>query len=209
MIKAVIFDYGSVISVTSTGDCADVMQKMTGIPACVFRQVYEKYRFDFDRGLITGSQMYTNALLAQGYTKQAQNQELMRQIALLDMQSWRKVHEDVVDWALSLQKKGYLLGVLSNMPSEFLQYYRKENRLFMAADYCCFSCECHYIKPEKQIYELCLQKLNVKPQEAIFFDDVIENVTAGLQCGIKSFLWTGLEQAKKDFQAATGCFVQG
>ena len=55
MIKAVIFDYGNVISQTQTGDCAEQMEAMTGVPADVFRTVYDRFRFEFDRGTITGA----------------------------------------------------------------------------------------------------------------------------------------------------------
>lgn len=199
MIKAVIFDYGNVISVASTGDCANVMQEMTGVDASVFRGVYDKFRFEFDRGYITGTQMYTKALESAGYKELACDTALMQKLAVLDMQSWRAVHKDVVEWGLSLKKQGYLLGILSNMPLEFLQLYRKENVLFMAADYTCFSCECHLIKPEKAIYELCIKGLNIKAEEAVFFDDLQENIMAGLSCNIHSILWTGLDKAKKDF----------
>ena len=86
MIKAVIFDYGNVISQTQTGDCAAQMEAMTGVPAQVFRTVYDRFRFEFDRGTITGAQMYRQLLEADGYHQQAADQQLMEQIARLDME---------------------------------------------------------------------------------------------------------------------------
>ena len=140
MIKAVIFDYGNVISQTQTGDCAEQMQSMTGVPAEIFRSVYDRFRFEFDRGTITGAQMYSQLLEAEGYHELSANKELMEKIARLDMESWRPVREDVTAWGLALKEQGFKLGILSNMPTEFLQYYEDEIELFTAAHYACFSC---------------------------------------------------------------------
>lgn len=49
----------------------------------------------------------------------------MQKIARMDLESWRPVHNDVCDWALGVQKAGYKLGILSNMPYEFLDAYEK------------------------------------------------------------------------------------
>ena len=200
MIRAVIFDYGNVISQTQTGDCAGEMQAMTGVPAEVFRTVYDRFRFDFDRGTITGAQMYSRLLEAEGYHDLASDTELMERIARLDMESWRPVRQDVTDWGLSLQKEGFKLGILSNMPTEFLACYEDEIALFKAADYACFSCRVKLIKPERGIYHDALRGLGVRPEEAVFFDDLPENVEAARQVGIHGFVWTGLEQGMRDWK---------
>lgn len=200
MIKAVIFDYGNVISQTQTGDCAVQMEAMTDVPAQVFRTVYDRFRFEFDRGTITGAQMYRQLLEADGYHQQAADMALMEQIARLDMESWRPVHQDVTDWGLSLKASGLKLGILSNMPTEFLTYYEDEIALFKAAHYVCFSCRVGLIKPEPAIYHDVLKGLEVEPQEAVFFDDMAVNVEAACALGIHGLLWRGLEQAKADFQ---------
>mgnify|MGYP003288991788 FL=1 len=200
MIKAVIFDYGNVISQTQTGDCAEQMEAMTGVPADVFRTVYDRFRFEFDRGTITGAQMYHQLLEADGYHQQAADQQLMEQIARLDMESWRPVRQDVTDWGLSLKASGLKLGILSNMPTEFLASYEDEIELFKAAHYACFSCRVGLIKPEPAIYHDVLKGLGVEPQEAVFFDDVVVNVEAACALGIHGFVWRGLEQGKRDLQ---------
>lgn len=200
MIKTVIFDYGNVISQTQTGDCAAQMEAMTGVPAQVFRSVYDRFRFEFDRGTITGGQMYSQLLEAEGYHQLAADQQLMDRIARLDMESWRPVHQDVTDWGLSLKTSGLKLGILSNMPTEFLTYYEDEIELFKAAHYACFSCRVGLIKPEPAIYHHVLEGLGVAAQESVFFDDMAVNVEAACALGIHGFVWRGLEQGKRDLQ---------
>ena len=199
MIKALILDFGNVISKTNTGDCADEMEKLSGVPADIFRSVYEKYRFDFDRGVINGAEMYRILLEDAGYTKTAADRPLLEKIARLDLESWKDIHTDVSDWALGIQKAGYKLGILSNMPYEFLNLYEKNIPPFVHADYACFSCRVKLIKPEPAIYEDCLRGLGVKAGEAVFFDDIRHNIDAALKLGMNAFVWTGLEQGKKDW----------
>lgn len=202
MVRAVVFDYGNVISETQTGDCAEEMQRITGVPAGVFRSVYDRFRFEFDRGTITGAEMYARLLVADGYGELAADRALMERIARLDMQSWRAWRRDVTDWALSLKKSGLKLGILSNMPTEFLESYGHEIPLFAAADYACFSCKVGFIKPEPEIYRDALQGLGLEADECVFFDDVQENVDAARRVGMEAFLWNGLEQAKRNFAEA-------
>ena len=200
MIRALILDYGNVISKANTGDCAVEMERLTGVPADIFRSVYDKYRFDFDRGVIGGEEMYRRLLGGVGFSKIAADTALMQKIARMDLESWRPVHNDVCDWALGVQKAGYKLGILSNMPYEFLDAYEKDIPTFTAADYACFSCRVKLIKPEPEIYNACLKGLGVAPEESVFFDDVQQNIDAALKLGINAFVWTNLEQGKKDWE---------
>ena len=199
MIRSLVLDYGNVISKANTGDCAVQMERMTGVPAEVFGRVYEQFRFEFDRGIIDGAEMYRRLLVGEGYTDVACDNELMKKIARLDLESWRPIKEDVCNWALNVQKSGYKLGILSNMPYEFLDLYEKEIPPFVAADYACFSCRLHLIKPEPEIYLNCLEGLGISADEAVFFDDMERNIEAAQKLGFRAFVWTGLAQAQKDW----------
>lgn len=41
-------------------------------------------------------------------------------------------------------------------------------------------------KPEQRIYEICLQQLDVKPEESVFLDDLGVNLKAAKQLGIRT-----------------------
>ncbi len=200
MVKAIIFDYGNVISQAATGDASEDLKRLSGIPADVFSSVYERFRFDFDRGLISGEEMYRKLLLEDGYVEQANNTDLLKKIAQCDLESWRPIREDVCAWISELQAAGYKIGILSNMPYEFLDLYENEIPPFVQADFACYSCRIKLIKPEKEIYEYTLNGLGVEAGEAVFFDDVQENVDGALNVGINAFLWTGLEKGKMDLE---------
>ena len=54
------------------------------------------------------------------------------------------------------------------------------------------------IKPEKQIYQISLDMLKIKSEEAIFFDDRQTNIDGGEKVGIKSFLFTTNQKLRED-----------
>ncbi|MGL4981339.1 MAG: HAD family hydrolase [Treponemataceae bacterium] len=197
MIKAVIFDYGNVISVTQTGACYQLMQEKTGVPKEIFSSSFFKYRESFDLGDISGSELYSKIFDDHGYAEFASDKKLCKQMADIDMQSWRNYNQEVVDWALELQSQGFKLGILSNMPYEFLDNFEKDIPPFVKADCAVFSCRVKMIKPSAGIYSHALEGLKVKPQEAIFFDDLHENIIAAQKLNIHSVLWTDITRAKE------------
>ncbi|MDR1785348.1 MAG: HAD-IA family hydrolase [Spirochaetaceae bacterium] len=201
MIKAVIFDYGNVISLPQSLEPAREMERISGIPARVFESVYDKFRHGFDRGDYTGAQMYAMLMRDAGRDDLADNRALMEKFAYIDMESWQYMDEAAADWALSLQDGGFKLGILSNIPTEFIDKYGAAIPPFVRADYACFSCREKLIKPERAIFERVLSALEVAPEEAVFFDDLQENIDGARNAGIHGILWTSLEQAKADLQA--------
>jgi putative hydrolase of the HAD superfamily len=206
MIKAIIFDYGNVISLPYSYESYREMEKLTEewgrrVPAGVFPRAYDTFSVGFDRGEYDGATMYALHLEAEGYGELARDKELMRRVALADMVTWQYVDEEVTAWVKELKRKGFKIGILSNMPHEFLDSYEGQIEAFAAADYACFSCRVKLVKPERAIYEHALSRLGVKAHEAVFFDDIQKNIDAANALGIRAFLWTGLEKAKENLSA--------
>lgn len=199
MIKALILDYGNVISLTDTEAIDTAMAAETGIPVEAFGNLYSTHRSDFDRGIISGEEMYSRLLHNNGYEEAAKDAGLLKKMVDIDLAAWRVLNNEVCDWALSIQKQGFKLGILSNMPYQFLDRYEKEIPPFVAADYVCFSCRVHLIKPEPEIYRKCLEGLGIHADEAVFFDDLERNIVTAQKLGFRGFVWTGLEQAQKDW----------
>ena len=199
MIKALILDYGNVISLTDIKAIDAQLAEATGIPVEAFGNLYSTHRSDFDRGLISGEEMYRRLLHNNGYEKAAQGNGLLKKMVDIDLAAWRTVNDEVCNWALDVQRQGFKLGILSNMPYQFLDRYEKEIPPFVAADYACFSCRLHLIKPEPEIYRNCLAGLGICADEAVFFDDLERNIAAAQKLGFHAFIWKELKQAQKDW----------
>ena len=188
MIKALILDYGNVISLTDIKAIDAQLAEATGIPVEAFGNLYSTHRSDFDRGLISGEEMYRRLLHNNGYEKAAQDNGLLKKMVDIDLAAWRTVNDEVCNWALDVQRQGFKLGILSNMPYQFLDRYEKEIPPFVAADYACFSCRLHLIKPEPEIYRNCLAGLGICADEAVFFDDLERNIAAAQKLGFHAFI---------------------
>ena len=199
MIKALILDYGNVISLTDIKAIDAQLAEATGIPVEAFGNLYSTHRSDFDRGLISGEEMYRRLLHNNGYEKAVQDNGLLKKMVDIDLAAWRTVNDEVCNWALDVQRQGFKLGILSNMPYQFLDRYEKEIPPFVAADYACFSCRLHLIKPEPEIYRNCLAGLGICADEAVFFDDLERNIAAAQKLGFHAFIWKELKQAQKDW----------
>lgn len=88
------------------------------------------------------------------------------------------------------EEKGYRIFFLSNY-SEYLYEKTKEKLCFLDAfDGGVFSFHEKCIKPDKSIYMRLLERYNICPEEAIFFDDREENIRAAEEVGIHGILFT-------------------
>lgn len=86
------------------------------------------------------------------------------------------------------------LAVLSNAPRGLSSWLKRWGVLAMLDAVFC-SAEEGVRKPSKEAYELVLDRLKVRPQEALFVDDAQENVEAATALGLVSHLYrhpTGL-----------------
>ena len=88
-----------------------------------------------------------------------------------------------------LKNKGYTLGIISNTPPTE-QDTLKTLGIDHFVDCALYSFECGYRKPEKQIFELMLNKMEVTPDEALMIGDSLKNDIIGAQSvGIDAILF--------------------
>ncbi|MDD3694304.1 MAG: HAD-IA family hydrolase [Candidatus Pacebacteria bacterium] len=100
------------------------------------------------------------------------------------------------DLLLSL-KKNYKVGFISNttfFESAVLDIWGIRN-IF---DVVTFSWELGIKKPDKEIFEITLKKLNIKPGEAIFIDDGEKNILKANEYGLSGILFSSPEKLKED-----------
>ena len=116
----------------------------------------------------------------------------------IDLESWKNINTATVSLMEEIKKAGYLLGMLSNMPHDFLGWARKNLSVFSLPHVSVFSCEVNLVKPEKAIYKKMLSLLNVESGELVFFDDNTDNVKSAVALGIKAILWESPEIARRE-----------
>jgi len=100
---------------------------------------------------------------------------------------WTAVYPDVHGCLELLQGLGYRLGLISNaLPS--LRQVLEDIGLARHFDSIVVSALVGVRKPDEDIYRLALEDLGASPEEAVFVDDMIENVVAAQALGFTAFL---------------------
>ena len=108
-----------------------------------------------------------------------------------------RMDEELVDFIQSL-RASYKTGLLSNAFSDTRQSLNSRfPRLLPIFDVSIFSAEVGLAKPDPRFYQLILDKLGVKADEAVFVDDFIENVAGARALGIKAVHFKNSQQARQ------------
>src|SRR5262249_33088361 len=87
----------------------------------------------------------------------------------------------------------FKLALLSNIPVDVCKYLSANIEWFSYFDHLVFSCDLHEVKPHPKIYQNCLEKLQLRPEEVLFFDDMPQNVEVAKKCGIHALVFTTAE----------------
>jgi HAD superfamily hydrolase (TIGR01509 family) len=99
---------------------------------------------------------------------------------------WFSVYADV--WStLQVLQQSCSLGIISNA-WPYLEGLLKLLGLTQYFDSLIISAQVGHVKPSPAIFELALRSLHITAQEAIFVDDLPENVAAAQRMGLRS-LW--------------------
>ena len=200
-IKAVVFDYGRVISLPQDLRAIDRMAEMAGVESGEFRSALWGLRDEYDRGTINAREYY-GKVLAKLSVEADFGGELIGEMIKMDLASWKEINGETVALMEDVKKAGYTLGILSNMPFDFLIWARENLPVFSLAQVGLFSCEVNLLKPEKAIYQKLLSMLVSKGvasgDEVVFFDDLHENIIGAESLGINAFLWKDAENARRE-----------
>jgi len=188
MIKAIIIDFGRVIS----------RQK----PRALFRRYEEDLGLEPDtiNAVMFGSRAWQEALMGRKTAEEfwrAIGPELRLHTPAAIDAFRRRYHADealnhgVVDLLRRLHGRT-LLAVLSNNPPGLDQWLRDWGiRELFDVVFC--SGDEGLVKPEDAAYHAVLERLKVKPEEAVFIDDTLEHVLAARGLGLHGVLFTTAE----------------
>ena len=194
-IKAVVFDFGKVISFPPDHSVMEEIAALAGIKWEKIEPLYWKYRRDYDRGRFAVSGFFQNIFNELDHKI---DKETLLKIGELDLNSWKKINPGTVELMAEIKKAGFLLGILSNMPFDYLEFARRNFPVMNLPHAGIFSCELGFIKPEEGIYLKLLSAIGCRAEELVFFDDVPENVEKALELGMEARIWQDCSIARQD-----------
>jgi putative hydrolase of the HAD superfamily len=196
-LRAVIFDYGMVLSGPPEPGARARLLEISGLSPEVFDEHYWRYRLDYDRGTLTGHTYWRTIARDTGVSFSPEEIEaLIEQDVLL----WATVDPIMLDWVVRIRDSGMKIAILSNMGEDLLAYMRENFGWLDRFHHLTWSCELNLIKPMAGIYEHTLEKLGMRADAALFIDDRLENVEGARAVGIRSLLFRDARHLEEDLQ---------
>jgi putative hydrolase of the HAD superfamily len=194
-LKAVIFDYGEVLSGPPNPGAHRNLLAIAGVGEEAFEKAYWVHRLDYDADILNG-QTYWQTVARDTGTEfsAAQIRELIVQDALM----WMDLNPAMLAWIPKIKAAGYRLGILSNMGDEVLGYLRPRFDWLAQFDHLTWSCELGIVKPDPAIYTQTVRKLQVEPGEALFIDNLEKNIAGAEAIGLNAALFQNIEQLQSD-----------
>ncbi|RPI22166.1 MAG: HAD family phosphatase [Chloroflexota bacterium] len=110
-----------------------------------------------------------------------------------------RVDSALVDAIRSLRPR-YQTGLLSNAWITLREALRDEWRIIDAFDVVIISAEAGMAKPDPRIFQLAVDQMKVRPDEAVFVDDFVENIEAAAKMGLRTVRFLNSAQALADLQ---------
>jgi putative hydrolase of the HAD superfamily len=194
-IRAVIFDYGMVLTGPPVQRAHDGMVRITGLSVDEFEKLYWADRRAYDEGKLSGTTFWqkfketTRLPLTDG-----QLEELYR----LDAQMWTASDPAMLAWHEQLKAQGIRTAILSNMGDSVLENIEREFAWIHRFDAQVWSFQLGMAKPDAGIYRHALEKLETRPKETLFLDDKQANIDAACELGIEGMLFTNVNQLRRD-----------
>lgn len=189
-IKAVIFDVGGVLC-----DWQSICREFAGeigMEEDKFIEIFIKYSFDpvigSDLGYITIDEFFNKLTADLGVLEKAKDWR-QRLVA-----GFKRI-EPSFELVKELKNK-YKLVLLTNAKVGLWDEW-EEGRLREYFETIVDSSEVHILKPDERIFQILLERLQLKPGECLFIDDGIDNIQAAEKLGFKTFHFKEPEESVK------------
>lgn len=186
-VKAVLFDYGLVLSGPPDPAAWQRLQLLLDAGEAAFHAAYWQHRDAYDRGSLTAEAYWQQ--VAQDLDRPL-DEPTIQQLIDTDTDVWTQPNQPMIDWAAALQRAGMKTGILSNIGAAMevgvlarcpwladFRHYTFSHRLKLA-------------KPDPAIYRHAVEGLNVAPSEILFIDDREENILAAHAAGMQAVRYT-------------------
>ena len=196
-LRAVVFDYGIVLTGPPDAAAWANMLRITGLPEERFHSLYWIDRPALDEGKLTGLGFWQK-LLREAELPPDHAEELNR----WDARLWTVENPIMVAWQLKLKQRGLLTAILSNIGADVLASVERTFDWIHHFDVLVWSYQLGIVKPDPEIYRHTLRELGTNPEETLFIDDRRPNVEAARALGIQALEYSSVEQLREELIAA-------
>ena len=199
-LRAVIFDYGMVLTGPPNAEAHEALVRITGLPQERFEEIYWANRHAYDEGKLTGIAFWQKFVRDAGIDNSpAKVEELNR----WDARMWTTQNPVMLAWQLELKQRGLLTAILSNMGDSVLENMTREFDWLDRFDVLVWSYQHRMAKPDPAIYEHTMRQLATRADETLFIDDKPVNIEAARALGMMAIQFSTVELLRHEL-VATG-----
>lgn len=182
-LRAVIFDYGGVLTHLPTEDDWQKMATAIGAPLSCVLEAYWKHRYPYE---IARYDSATYWGLVGNDCERHLADTLVRELVTLDNEQWGRPNPETIALARQLRASGVPTALLSNIQPDMLSYVRVRHPWLNEFEVRVFSCLVGEAKPEPGGFLHAAECLNLRPQECLFVDDRKANIEGAQQTGMQT-----------------------
>jgi putative hydrolase of the HAD superfamily len=197
-VRAVVFDYGMVLTGPPDPAAYDQLLAITGLTSAQLEKYYWADRHAYDEGKLTGLAFWEK-ILAEANLKLYPS--AATELNLWDARMWTTQNRVMLNWQAELQSRGILTAILSNIGDSVLDNMKREFNWLSRFDVLVWSYQLRMAKPDAAIFQHVLKELGTAPEETLFIDDKLVNIEAANALGIRGILFTTADQLRADLIA--------
>lgn len=198
-LRAVIFDYGMVLTDLPDPVAHAEMLRITGLSVEQFEPLYWADRHAYDEGKLNGITFWQKILRDGNLQLPA---SAVHELNAADARMWSTVNPAMVAWQGRLKQHGLRTAILSNMGDAIHENINRVHPWVANFDVLVWSYELRIAKPDPAIYRHTLEKLALPPEDCLFLDDKLENIQAARALGIRGIQFSTIEKLRADLIAA-------
>jgi epoxide hydrolase-like predicted phosphatase len=192
MIKAVLFDFGGVL--TEGGKKGFIAQTIAELLGLDPKQLdIGDLHYMFRRGQGTEEEFF--AELNRRYDSRVTKEAFLRRAHAFTVPS-----QEVYALAETVRTHGIKTGILSNVFAISAEKLRQEGR-YEGFDPVILSCEEGCAKPEEKLYRTAIARLGIQPEEILFIDDQDKCIPPAQKLGMHTILAVSPQQIVADTKA--------
>ena len=194
MIKNIIFDIGNVLlefnpKIYVSSKVSE--EKVEEIYKCIFQS--DEWLM-LDRGIISEEEAKINII-----NRNIENEELIN----LVFENWYNILmpiESSVNVLKRLKQNEYKVYYLSNFHLAAFEHVTHKYEFFQNFNGGVVSYKVRLLKPEKEIYEMIINRYHLEANETLFIDDMKENVNAAVELGLKGIILKDPKDLKEELE---------
>lgn len=191
-IKAIIFDYGGVLSrETRLNYFGEIYASKHGKSAEDFKKLMRE-NWHLARINKISSQDFWRKLAS---FLEVHPPDLRR-----DLMKFFGFNKELFEFVKKLKRKGYKIGLLSNQIEDWLEEVIENHGLNQIFDAIVTSYKSKVAKPDILLFKEITEKLNLNAAQCIYIDDMEKNIPPAKKLGMKTILFKNNKQLITDLK---------